>query len=274
MSKLDPWYEARERMVDAVIADLYGSSSDELLTEPPLDRFVVGILHPTIDGGLETAELANEQPDSEAGTAPDADFDPGVSLAYMRYPSTIGLTFGLAAATQRLEIQVEAERYELIAEDVIEDDHEVGARVQSGPKGTWRRVAVAHPTTRVDVIDDGRLAHIDVADGLALRVMLRPTRDGMISSTVVLQNTFPRPEKGGADAVCWFRPVIRVRAFDGEFVDRRRSDYFVHLDDDERSGELLYREQHHLAIGHGVAVTWVESDVVTEMVTTFFHSMT
>jgi len=270
MSKLDPWYEARERMVEAVISDLYGSSSDEQLTEPPLDRFVVGVLHPTIGGGLETAELANEQPDGEAGAAPDADFDPGVSLAYMRYPSTIGMTFGLAATTQRLEIEVEADRYQLVESEAVEVDDEVGARVARGPKGTWRRVSTEHPTTKIDVIDDGRMARVNVADGLALRVVLRPTRDGVISSTVVLQNTFPRPEKGGTDAVCWFRPVIRVRAFDGEFVDRRRGDYFAHLDADERSGELVYREQRHLATGHGVAVTWAEDEIVTEVATTFF----
>lgn len=270
MSKLDPWYEARALMVEAVVTDLYGSSGDEELTEPPLDRFVVGILHPTAGGGLEPAELANEQPDGEAGTAPDADFDPGVSLTHMRYPSTIGMTFGVAAATQRLVIEVEADRYEPVEGEAEEREGEIGARGNRGPKGTWRRVPTEHPATEVDVIDDGHLAHLQVAEGLALRVLLRPTKDGVISCTVVLQNTFPRPEKGGMDAVCWFRPVLRVRAFDGEFVDRRRADYFMHLDADERSGDLLYREQRHLAIGHGVAVDWTEGDVVTEVTTTFF----
>ena len=30
---LDPWYTARERMVEAVVTDLYGSTEDEFLTE-------------------------------------------------------------------------------------------------------------------------------------------------------------------------------------------------------------------------------------------------
>ncbi|WP_227496925.1 helicase-related protein [Planctomonas psychrotolerans] len=193
-----------------------------------------------------------------------------MSLAHMRYPSTIGMTFGLAAGTKRLEIEIEADRYELVEGEAAESDDEVGARVTRGPKGMWRRVSLEHPTTKIEVIDDGHLARVPVADGLDLRVLLRPNKDGVISSTLVLQNTFPRPEKGGTDAVCWFRPVVRVRAFDGEFVDRRRSDYFTHLDKDEQSGELLYRQQRHLAIGHGVAVTWAEDDIVTEVATTFF----
>lgn len=269
MSKLDPWYDARERMIEAVISDLYGGPQEAELNEPPLDRFVMGILHPTVGGGLETAELANEQPDDEAGTASDAEFDPGVSFAHMRYPSTIGMTFGVSASTQGLEIDVEADRYEHL-EDSASEDLEVGVRVTGARRGKWRRLASTHPSLSVEVIDDGSLARIPLEEGLTLRVVLRPARNDVISATVVLQNTFVKQENGSADALCWFRPSIRVRAVGGEFADRRRSDFYSHLDADERSSELLYREQRHLATGHGVAVTWDEDDHVTELSTTFF----
>lgn len=46
VTDLSPWYEARELVVGALIADLHGSSTDAEITERPLRRFIVGILHP------------------------------------------------------------------------------------------------------------------------------------------------------------------------------------------------------------------------------------
>ncbi|MEK8226501.1 hypothetical protein NKG05_11085 [Oerskovia sp. M15] len=38
--------------------------------------------------------------------------------------------------------------------------------------------------------------------------------------TLVLVNTKQRPDKGKSDALCWFRPVLRVHAQDGALTDR------------------------------------------------------
>ncbi|GAB3862531.1 helicase-related protein [Nocardioides maradonensis] len=271
MSKLDPWYEARARMVDAVVADLYGAETDDRLDEEPLERFIVGILHPrTADGAAAPVEVADEEPDSEGGTAPDADFDPGVSFAHLRYPSTMGLTFGMTADATGFEVQVVADRYEPLEQPAEGATETTGVATRAyGKRVTdWRRVAVG-PVIEAFELGPGSDTR-QVADGLALRMVQRPATDGVVNVTVVLVNTHSKPEKGRSDGLCWFRPALRVRVVDGSLADRRPDRELAHMDSDERSGELLYRKQRHLAVGHGVAVTWDEGDVVSEVATTFF----
>lgn len=133
MPDLSRWYAARQHMVDAVRADLYGSATDEYLTEEPLERYIVGVLHPRsqpgeADGG-GVIEDANETPEVASGTAPDADYDPGVAFAHLRYPSTIGLTFGLHARTTALAVEVSADVYEPCEDTPLNaDTHDVATR--------------------------------------------------------------------------------------------------------------------------------------------------
>ncbi|GAA2199974.1 helicase-related protein [Sinomonas flava] len=271
MSDLSPWYTARQHMVDAVREDLYGSVDDEYLTEEPLERFIVGILHPRNGAGSDAAiEDANETPEIEAGTAIDADYDPGVSFAHLRYPSTIGLTFGLAATTAALTVELSADRYEPDEDDDGEAaTHGVATRARSRRITRWKRVPVGPVRLSIDLASRSMETY-SVANGLELRTVIRPAQEGVINATLALVNTNARPEKGHVDHVCWFRPEIRVRTVDGEFADRRPDRLLAHLDADEQGGELLYRRERHLAVGHGVAVTWDESEHVNELVTTFF----
>ncbi|WP_350274836.1 helicase-related protein [Kribbella sp. HUAS MG21] len=271
MTDLAPWYDARDRMVEAVVTDLYGGVGDETLSEEPLERFVVGILHPrSTSGSRDIVEAANETPEEEGSTGPDSEFDPGVSFAHMRYPSTIGLTFGLTEATQQLEVVIEADRYEPDDQSVAleSSSDRVVSRAHSKRVNRWRRVHVG-PVSKTIVVRPGQ-SELKIADGLALRVVVRPPRGRVANVTLVLVNIFERPEKGRADGLCWFRPQIRVHAVDGELADRRPERLLEHMDVDELGGELLYRKERHLAVGHGVAVTWSESRHVTDVETTFF----
>lgn len=271
MADLGPWYRAREHMVASVRADLYGSAADEVLNEEPLERFIVGILHPRASAGSAAAvEDANDTPDVESGAAPDAEYDPGVAFAHLRYPSTIGLTFGLEESTRALRVTVSADRYEPAeTENGGERTDGTATRARTRRIGRWRRVPVGPVEIEIVMGPCGSTTRT-VTEGLALRSVVRPVRDGFVNVTLVLVNSTPRPEKGRVDHLCWFRPEIRVRTVDGAFTDRRPDHALAHLDEDERSGELLYRKQRHLAVGHGVAVAWDEGEEVTEVATTFF----
>lgn len=272
MTDLAPWYEARDRMVEAVVNDLYGGADDETLSEAPLERYIVGILHPrSAEGSQDLVEMANEIPDEEGASAPDSDFDPGVSFAHLRYPSTVGLTFGLTEATQQIKVVIEADRYEPEEQSGQTDaaTGSIASRARSKRVSLWRRVQIG-PVEETIVIAPGVPRELKIADGLMLRVVVRPAQRGIVNATLVLVNSFTRPEKGHTDALCWFRPQIRVQAVDGEMADRSPDRLPEHMDADELGGELLYRKQRHLAVGHGVAVTWNESDHVTEIGTTFF----
>ena len=271
MTDLSPWYAAREHMVDVVRKDLYGGPEDDILDEEPLERFIVGILHPSAGTASNTIiEGANEDPEAETGTEPDAEYDPGVSFAHLRYPSSMGLTFGVTSMTRTLLITASADRYEPDETSAPEPQPSVvGTRARRTRIGRWRRVGVGPVEVTVDLAGRRSGDH-PIAEGLSLRTVVRPARDGVVNVTAVLVNSRPRPEKGFTDTLCWFRPELRVRAVDGEFRDRRPERVLAHLDPDEQSGELLYREQRPLAVGHGVAVTWEEGEHVVELGTTYF----
>ena len=65
MSELQKWYDFRQQMVDVLEADLMGGEADAVLDEAPLDRFVLGILHPQ-DGLMEEEDSETESGDAAA----------------------------------------------------------------------------------------------------------------------------------------------------------------------------------------------------------------
>ncbi len=277
MSRLDPWYRAREAMLDALEKDLMGSSDDLHLTEPPLDRFVVGILHPPSE---EPIEDVAEVPDVETGTQVDADYDAGVNLSHMRRPASMGLTFAVdAGQTSEVIIVVRADRYlpqidgqlaDETIEEPLESDPEqapsVVERVRSKKPRNWNLVEGVDFAAPVDT---GVPANhvLAVADGLDLRVVVRPPVDGTISVTTALVNTFRREMPNGSDEYSWFRPVITVETSAGTFSERRSTGR-VGRDADDATSELLYREAVSLAVGHGCAVAW-DAVPARRLVTTF-----
>ncbi|HPU13429.1 MAG TPA: helicase-related protein [Aeromicrobium sp.] len=257
MTSLDPWYSARDLMVDALIADLHGTEDDVRIGEYPLDRFIVGIIYPRSLTSSETQNSQNLGDDSEndTGTEVDADFDPGVSFAHMRKPSTIGLTAGITASSSSLLVEVSADRY---IKSTLENESNEWLRSPFGPHVA--EVPISNPSQ----------GEIQLCEGLALRFVIRSEHDGVRSVTLVLVNTFQEAGDGGLATRCWFRPSLRVSTVGGEFADRRPSSTFAHMDEDELSGALLHRRQRHLAVGHGLAVEWDEAPDVREIRTTFF----
>ena len=91
---IDDYYAFREAMVEALATDLLGpGSEDEVLDESPLDRYVTGVLYPA--GRSENTDEADDAEDAADGTKVDGGADPGVALARMKHPSSMGLSFGV-----------------------------------------------------------------------------------------------------------------------------------------------------------------------------------
>lgn len=287
MPDLSPWYAARDLMRRALEDDLMGSAADEVLTEAPLDRFVVGILHPSSNAPVEDA---GEVPDMETGTQPDAEPDPGVSLARMRYPSSMGLTFAVdPSSTPFVELSVSADRYLPSPSPTADADHEAGtssdAHTDLGDAAArppepmhrrgrerptaWDRAPLSADAVRIDVRLPATFT-VELTAGLAMRVVVRRPVGTAVSVTAALVNAFPRPQKGPSDEWCWFRPRIIASAESGEFTDRRPGAGSGSGNQDDRSGHLLHRSVRSLAVGHGCSVTWPQEAHVTEVSTTFF----
>ncbi|MTB89045.1 helicase [Aeromicrobium senzhongii] len=248
MSKLDPWYDLRARLVDALVADLVGGPDDVVLEEAPLDRFVMGILHPQSVG---TMEVEADTPETASGTGPDAVYDPAVALARRQYPSSMGLTVALdPRETPELEIDVVASRY------------------GESEGGRWERASDVQRTFSILTDEPGR-TRFEVADSLELQVFVRRPHEGTVPVTVALINTAKEPAKGRKDGLCWFQPRIALRVPQGAFRDRNVA-RGQGTDDEAGSYALLYRDAHDLAVGHGCAVEWdTGAKRVLEVSTTF-----
>lgn len=288
-SSFSAWYEAREHMVRAMEHDLLGADGEDI-TEPPLDRFIVGVLHPL---SAEAVEDNASVPEDAAGTAPDAEADPGVSFSRARYPSSMGMTFALdRSLTSSIGLRVQATRYEQQLEDAgarfsspagdptipapgSVSTSEAGRGRGTAPKAERWEAHTAKLTRRqIDVCSSSSSRH-PVADGLEARVLVRPARRGVVRVTVTLINTARRPGKGRADSLAWFRPSVLAQVEQGRFVEgagNRASASAAERSEDEQSGDLLYRDVTALAVGHGCAVDWTPASEVTEIFTTFIPS--
>ena len=90
---LNTKYDFRDGMVGELQRDLVGpkntdDDAHEVITELPLDRYVVGVLWPLDDEVQEAPD-----PDSDDPGESEGDEDTPVSQALMRYPSSMGITF-------------------------------------------------------------------------------------------------------------------------------------------------------------------------------------
>ncbi|WP_309222094.1 helicase-related protein [Aeromicrobium sp. S22] len=246
---LDPWYDLRGRLVDALVADLVGGPDDDVLDEAPLDRFVMGILHPQAAGSMEAEP---DVPDAADGNGTDNTYDPAVALSRRQYPSSMGLTVAVdTAATPEMSIDVSAVLYG-------EDDE----------SGSWKRTVDAAHSVTVSTTEAGRTKH-DVVEGLELQVFVRRAVRGSVPITVALINTLPPPATGKRDGSCWFQPRIELSAEDGEFIDRNVARGHG-TDAEAASYALLYRGVRDLAVGHGCSVEWEQgAGRVTRVTTTF-----
>jgi hypothetical protein len=261
MSDVTAFYAARDFMVKAVKDELIGSAHDEVLTETPMNRFVAGILYPqqgqreTDSHGEDTAspEADRQNPDSDDDAVDKFEtVDTPVSLSHVRYPSAFGLSFSVAESTPGITVDVAAAQYE-------------------DKDGKWHRRQVAPPPLHISLGASGALSPITVAPTLELRVVVREPRYGAKPVTLALVNTAQAPAQGLRDGYAWYQVQMKVSCSHA-FLDRPTHTSTGLEDEDVASNRLLFRNARNLAIGHGCAVEWTDSDAVTELRMSFIPS--
>ena len=100
----------RGDLCEALRVDLIGpASDDELLEEPPLDRYVTGILYPALADGNGTGPEAQDDVADDDG---DRAADPAVAMSNIQYPTSAGVSFAVAPEVEEIRVKIEAARYE------------------------------------------------------------------------------------------------------------------------------------------------------------------
>ncbi len=258
MSTLDTKYAFRREMVDRLETDLYGpETQDELITERPLDRYVTGVLWPAMD---QTYVQAPDEPESVSAVPGEAAVDSPVANARLSYPSSVGLTVSVdTTVSSSLLVYPSATRYVPVHTDRKSES-------RRGTEYDWQRrptelrvmkIELDRPSTGPNS-DDESLS----VDGLELYTLVRPAEDGIVTVTVVLRNTQPKPGTSeDKDVACWFQVGLSVRTDEPALVDRSKLRLEIPDDEDLASSELLYRNHLIFGAGHGCAVAVDDADI-------------
>ncbi|MDH2430320.1 helicase-related protein [Sphaerisporangium sp. TRM90804] len=250
-------YAFRDELVAQLERDLVGpaGSSEETITDPPITKYAAGILFPQSHDRVADANAPDEEPeDRHPGDIPD----PAVTMANVRYPSSMGMTFSVdLTIADAIVVEVEAAQY--LPEAVTEGRR---SRTSAVAVETWRRQAIAMVpiTVEVAVPDQDRIA---LTDGLQLFYRVRAAdADGISAVTLALLNEFQSSEDTDRDAMAFFQPRITVKGVDGSapFVERP-SVGSADTDEELNSYRLLYRHAPAFATGHGCAVEWEPIEV-------------
>jgi len=254
-STLDPYYEFREALVDAVSRDLIGPyEQSEVIEDAPLTKYIAGIIYPRSEDNID-AEQDNDLADDDGD---DFAPDPPVALANLRYPSSFGVTFAVdVRSTKELTVQVEAARYEVLPPG---DDQSKGTA-----RSQWKRVPLQlNPTfVPVDRVTAGE--RIPIAPGLGLFYRVRKPESDIASVTIVVVNdnkVSSKDKMGTRDALSFFQVSLTLaghQSTGAPFVERRTSTLSVE-DADLDAYRLLYREARSFSVGHGCGVQWTLSE--------------
>ncbi|MFC9998110.1 helicase-related protein [Nocardia sp. NPDC127526] len=245
-------YRFRAEMIEELTRDVFGpdATESEVLDEPPLSRYVVGVLWPS-------GEPLQEPPEPDEAESYDGDTfeDTPVAQSRMRYPSTMGLTLSVRLSQSRtISITPAGAHYVEVAE--------AGSAVGDGQ---WQRIPLELSTLEQDLTKPG--IHADeVVPGLQVHRYVRPERDGIVTVSITLRNVQTTPRGTLRDSKAWFQVGLRVGTDRPAIVNRTFHRNTGH-DEDLDSAALLYRNMYTFAVGHGCAATWDLSSAVNAMVT-------
>ena len=186
---LDEYYEFRRHLVETLERDLLGPNSpDEVITDPPTTKYIVGVLFPRNAGHVDQNQDLGEDPAVDADADDSESWDPAVSMSYVRYPSSMGMTLAVdTTATELITVTIGGARYVPVereddqtrelaaapapgaANDAGSGEHEfIGRRAKPREQPDWRRVPLEVKPIEIDVRQPSLGEKKPVAEGLEL----------------------------------------------------------------------------------------------------------
>ncbi|MFA1546488.1 helicase-related protein [Actinomadura chokoriensis] len=248
-------YGFRAELVNRLAADLMGPEDPtavEVITDRPITKYAAGVLFPQSKQDLGEEEALDDEPEGRRRDV-DSSADPAISLANVRYPSSMGMTFAVdGKITDTVTVAIDAARY--VSESAI-------VKIKKGGAGDgaerWHRVPQKIPFQTIEVTRPGDQRRT-LIEGLELFVRVRPAdRAGRVSITVSLVNRLQAAPGADRDSVAFFQPRLTVTGPAGTapFVERPAPGA-PESDKEIESYRLLYRHAPTYAVGHGCSAEW------------------
>jgi hypothetical protein len=266
LSSLPSSMQLRAKLEEMVLHDLLGPAGgpeEEVAERNVHDRYLVGILAPSVQTQATTAPVQPAKSESdeeeeetpaipdelaEAGddTADDGktDQDVPVTQAQTHYPSSIGMTFCVDLSAKAIKVEGKWGQYLR----VLKEEGSKERVWKRKPRGGSVDIQLKHGPVRAAEFDPE-------VDGVYVKGVIRK-RDHHYVVTLFFVNDQPlgKPK----DSFYVFQPELRVTATDGSAIFCKRlerrpsSDPATKLDEERMA--MLYRHHVEFAVGHGVSV--------------------
>jgi hypothetical protein len=205
-----------------------------------------------IPGG-ELDELATTGGDEGEEGAPDT----GVPPVGTYFPSSMGMSFVVAADTREIVVEVEWGHYQRILSPTQK-------KKDGGPAPVWKRQPVVVEPKSLQ-LKDGNMEPAPVCDDYPLVLMqgrMRLTADGWIITLFLVNQQPERTRRGEPKDEVWvFQPKIKVHGSEGQPIFVQRKGVTADLSkmdpltrEETETLEMLYRHQREFAVGHGISV--------------------
>jgi hypothetical protein len=274
---LDEYYEFRRQVVSALERDVLGPGSpQELITDPPTTKYITGVLFPGDSNRVDPAQDLGEETEIDGESDDGESWDPAVSMSYVRYPSSMGMTVVVdTTAAQTITVSVGGARYVPVESETQAAETAAGPGAGAEPQvpqyfgrrahrreqPAWRRVPADIAPIEIDLTKPAAGKTTPIDSGLELFQRIRSADgQGRVSVTLVLINTRKSSSGGAAygnDADSFFQATLRAVAPGVAPVFVHRPNGAAHVpEEDVASDLLLYRDAVSMAVGHGTAVDW------------------
>ena len=258
----DDYYDFRRRVVEALERDVLGPESlDETITDPPTTKYISGVLFPSDSSQVDPAQDLGEGTEIDGDSDQGESWDPAVSMSYVRYPSSMGMTLVVdTAATGTINVSVGGARYVPVEPEKLAVESAAGTgahaeaeassqyfgkRARPREQPVWHRVPLEVAPIEIDLTKPAAGKTTAVDSGLELFQRIRPADGrGRVSITLVLINTRKSSSSGAAfgnDADSFFQAALRTMAPGGGPVFVHRPHGAAHVpEEDVASDRLLY----------------------------------
>ena len=252
--------DLRNELTEMVIHDLLGPAGgpeEELnqYEDHAYQRYLVGMLAPKdkeVDSG-ELDELATGDGDDGEEGAPES----GVPAGSTYFPSSMGLSFVVAAESTEIVVEAEWGQYLRIKSAVQQNK-------DGNPANVWKRQSVVAPGM-VLPLKESTIAPQQLHPEhplVLLQGRIRSTTDGWVVTLFMVNQHEERTRRGEPKDEVWvFQPKLRVRGTEHQpiFVQRKSAKADLSKMDpltrkESETLEMLYRHQREFAVGHGISV--------------------
>jgi len=202
-----------------------------------------------VDAGQQDELATGEGEEGEEG-APES----GVPAGNTYFPSSMGLSFVVAAETKEIVVEAEWGQYLRIKSTVQTNK-------DGTPANVWKRQPVIAPAMAL-TLNDGNIPGIPLHPDhqlVLLQGRMRSTPDGWVVTLFMVNQQEERTRRNEPKDEVWvFQPKLRVHGVDNQPIFVQRSNTTVDFSkmdpltrEESETLEMLYRNQREFAVGHG-----------------------